>query len=511
MQMINEWGEEVLEVHQGQSGDPSDPWNVTVVGGFPPLTVSFSGPTGSPVPSEAAYIGGSGYDLGPDILNPVRVDTDGNVFAVSLGLDVGFGVFGAFTGSSLFSYNAQFCEDVNMGLWFGSDAPTVGQKAMVDSLPVVISSDQTAIPVSQSGAWSIAVTGTVAVTQSTDPWLVAGKSADDSANTTAKLPVLPARANAAAPTWTENRQEPLSVDLSGSLRSVLYDVTSGGPVRAENNLTTNIGTRVSLDVNSFTRGMNVGGATWDQIYTDGAGGLQVYMSDGINKMPMMDDMSRAGYVYLTDGAQVAGFDGVGNLVVVLHDAAGSDIGSVVDSQDMNLGGTALRVGGLDLVTNNEYGIRVRDLSFKKCLRLAILSGNTTAAIGVGDVTNIPTNANVAYLLGGTEESTRILGVDAATRTITVEGVNASFHTHILIDSLAGLGPQDGEISAMAVVPTAPVVWNKSKGRNEILSKGRDVEENSLPVVLPSSQISVLNKTLSEILKEIVFIREILAE
>lgn len=47
----------------------------------------------------------------------------------------------------------------------------LGQKTMAGSAPVVIASDQTAIPVSLT---STTVTGTVAVTQSTSPWVVSG-------------------------------------------------------------------------------------------------------------------------------------------------------------------------------------------------------------------------------------------------------------------------------------------------------------------------------------------------
>lgn len=43
-------------------------------------------------------------------------------------------------------------------------------------------------------------------------------AADDSTNSTAKSPVLAARANTSAPTWTDGRQVPLSVDTSGALR-----------------------------------------------------------------------------------------------------------------------------------------------------------------------------------------------------------------------------------------------------------------------------------------------------
>ena len=41
--------------------------------------------------------------------------------------------------------------DENVGAWFGSTAPTVGSKASVDSVPVVIASDQAAVPVTVSG------------------------------------------------------------------------------------------------------------------------------------------------------------------------------------------------------------------------------------------------------------------------------------------------------------------------------------------------------------------------
>lgn len=62
--------------------------------------------------------------------------------------------------------------DADIGAWLGSTAPTVGQKAMASSVPVAISSDQSAIPVSQSGTWTIQ--------QGTPPWAVKGTDADGS-------------------------------------------------------------------------------------------------------------------------------------------------------------------------------------------------------------------------------------------------------------------------------------------------------------------------------------------
>lgn len=41
--------------------------------------------------------------------------------------------------------------DTNIGAWLGSTAPTVGQKGAVNSIPVVLASDQTVIPVSDNG------------------------------------------------------------------------------------------------------------------------------------------------------------------------------------------------------------------------------------------------------------------------------------------------------------------------------------------------------------------------
>lgn len=49
---------------------------------------------------------------------------------------------------------------------------------------------------------------------------VTGTAADNSADSTLKLPVLAGRANASAPSWTEGNQVPLSTDLNGGLRVI---------------------------------------------------------------------------------------------------------------------------------------------------------------------------------------------------------------------------------------------------------------------------------------------------
>ena len=74
---------------------------------------------------------------------------------------------------------------------------------------------------------TVTVTGTVAVTQSTSPWVVAGNLTNNNAAPAANnVGVLGFLANAANPTYTEGDQVLGSVDLSGHLRVVANQGTS---------------------------------------------------------------------------------------------------------------------------------------------------------------------------------------------------------------------------------------------------------------------------------------------
>lgn len=58
------------------------------------------------------------------------------------------------------------------GLYDANGNPIVlGQSSMNGSLPIAISSNQSQIPVSQSGAWTVTSSGTSSVTQGTSPWV----------------------------------------------------------------------------------------------------------------------------------------------------------------------------------------------------------------------------------------------------------------------------------------------------------------------------------------------------
>lgn len=99
---------------------------VTLSGGS--FTVDYSGPTGDPVPADAAFVGGVD---GSGDLRGLKVDTNGElqVDVLSSALPSG-----AATEATLSALNAKF----------GS----LGQKAMTGSAPVVIASDQSTLPVS---------------------------------------------------------------------------------------------------------------------------------------------------------------------------------------------------------------------------------------------------------------------------------------------------------------------------------------------------------------------------
>lgn len=57
--------------------------------------------------------------------------------------------------------------DVNVNAW-GGVATTLGQKAMASSVPVTISTDQSSVPASQSGTWTVQPGNTA----NTTPWLI---------------------------------------------------------------------------------------------------------------------------------------------------------------------------------------------------------------------------------------------------------------------------------------------------------------------------------------------------
>lgn len=102
-----------------------------------------------------------------------------------------------------------------------------GSATSANSAPVVIASDQAAVPASQSGTWTVQPGNTA----NTTAWKVdgsavtqpvqGGKTNNNAAPGATNVGALTGLANAAVPTWTEGNLAALSVDLSGNQRTTL--------------------------------------------------------------------------------------------------------------------------------------------------------------------------------------------------------------------------------------------------------------------------------------------------
>lgn len=180
--------------------------------------------------------------------------------------------------------------DTNIGAWMGATTPTVGQKAMVASIPVVIASDQTPVDVAQSGTWT--------VQQGTPPWTVAGTDADGAAPT--ENPVLTAGQDGtnvqSFKTDTTGRQEVIGGAADGA-------TPAGNPVLVAGQDGTNV---QSLKTDTVGRPEAVGAAA-NGVAVAGAP-VRVGGSDGTLTRDLLTDTSGRQQIVgaAADGAAVTG-------------------------------------------------------------------------------------------------------------------------------------------------------------------------------------------------------------
>lgn len=175
---------------------------------------------------------------------------------------------------------------------------TLGQKTMANSTPVVLSSDQSAIPITDNSG-SITVDGTIAATQS-GTWnitnisgtvsLPTGAATESSlvkltlaqgSSTSGQTGVLNlAAVTTSAPSYTNGQSSPLSLDTTGALR---VNVTAGGANASVSSTgsappasATYIGGSVTTAAPSYTNGQMSGLSltTSGQLRVDGSGVTQ---------------------------------------------------------------------------------------------------------------------------------------------------------------------------------------------------------------------------------------------
>lgn len=219
--------------------------------------------------------------------------------------------------------------DTNLGAWLGSTVPTVGQKIMASSIPVVFSSDQSSLAVTVA---SLPLPSGAATEASLVKLNVPLGTALGS-NTQA---LVGASVTTAAPTYTTGQINPLSLTVAGGLRVDGSGVTqpvsaaslplpSGAATEttlaAINTKTLAAGQAVmaasspvviASDQTAIPITDNAGSITVDGTVTANqgtaaalAGRWPVIVTDGTNTMPTGDVVGRAIFEKITDGTNTA--------------------------------------------------------------------------------------------------------------------------------------------------------------------------------------------------------------
>lgn len=153
----------------------------------------------------------------------------------------------------------------------GGSAITLGQKTMANSVPVVLASDQTAIPVSQSGTWTVQPGNTA----NTTPWLVTDSSDGPVGAGTAagKSSLAGGVFNTVLPTLTNTQQVALQVDSSGRL---IISPTSSSSVVTVSNLPTTVDTNYgTVGASTIRTASQIGNATGAAAFGAGTTSAQV--------------------------------------------------------------------------------------------------------------------------------------------------------------------------------------------------------------------------------------------
>lgn len=175
---------------------------------------------GAPWSENITQIGAAALSLGAKASSssiPVVLATDEAALPVSqsgtwtVGLAAGSAVIGhVIVDSGAIAANAGTNLNTSLLLLdstFTGRINTQGQKTMAASTPVVLAGDQTVIPVSQSGAWTVGVSGNVEITNDIgNPIPVSG------------IVTEAATATALRPGYPEGVASALSQDLNGGLR-----------------------------------------------------------------------------------------------------------------------------------------------------------------------------------------------------------------------------------------------------------------------------------------------------
>lgn len=234
-------------------------------------------------------------------------------------------------------------------------------------------------------------------------------SADNQSNSNIKSPVLPARANTSAPTWTDGYQVPLSVDTTGALR-ITGSISASNPSVSTNN---------SAIPSSSTQ---VGGSDGTNLQPvrvfdlDSGGGVQYVLGVGLRKA------ASGGSVELGTSSDPIRIDPIGTTTQPVSGTVTANAGTgsflVANASPSNLNaqvfggassgaspnGNPVRIAGTD-------GTLVRDILTDTTGRVAI-TGSITANAGTGNFTVVQataSNLNATVIGTGTDNTNIVAG------------------------------------------------------------------------------------------------------
>jgi len=391
--------------------------------------------------------------------------------------------------------------DTNLGAWLGSTAPTVGQKTMTNSVPIVIASDQSAVPVSQNGTWtvqqgtppwSVSQNGTWTVQQGTPPWSVVGPGAAGAA-----ISGNPVRIGASDGSITRN----ILSDAGGRLQIVgsaaSGDTVAGNPVLIGGSDGTNAQTirtatdgTIRIDPTGTTIQPVNGTVTSDQGNPNTlANRWPVIITDGTNTGPTMDAAPRAGYVRITDGTNT-----IGTLFKTLYSDPNGDRRAIHNNATITSSGSTV----LTWVGYSEWYliINLKDVPTGSSPTIQFKIEQVDPIDGTTVLTDVKSWTGIIHTGVGQEileipelssDSIKISWiVTGASASWT--GVNVAFCGHAAGNAIEG----QAEVGTIADDPPVPVAGVDSDGYIQYLNVDGSGNLKVITQTSPSSAINGLN-------------------
>jgi len=347
--------------------------------------------------------------------------------------------------------------DANVGAWMGATTPTVGQKTMAASIPIVFASDQTPLPVSQSGTWT--------VQQGTPPWQVVGPGAAGAAVT--GNPVIMGGSDGTLARY-------ISVDTTGRLVIVQ-------PTASLLNATVTQGPAAAL-----------------------AGYWPVRVTDGTNTLPTMDVAARSAFIRWTDGTNTAAVKAASTAAVATDPA-----GVVALSPNSPLPAGTNTLGKVDqgvaAALSGAWPVKVTDGTntmptgdvVARAIFEKITDGTNTAAVKAASTAAVVADPSLVVALSpNSPVPTGSNTIGALTGTAADNSANSTLKLPVLPARANAAAPTwtEGNQAPLSVLLAGQLRTDMSSWIGSTApTVGQKAMASSVPVVLASDQTAINTK------------------